>query len=209
MFDENMQLSQYYKLKDLIVTEQVLSSPNMPSTQTEIQNLTHMAEMLDVLHDYVGPFKLLSGYRTKELQNALAAAGDPVAVGTSYHELGLGVDIRPTSMGLVEYFGKLLADENIRNSYREISIKVSQNSIHLGAKILGDTRETKVLGLDENKKYVRLNLDQIQSYIAPYIQTAEETVQVATQIASANPMSSLFLVLGLVSAGAYLILRKR
>jgi hypothetical protein len=140
-------LSAHFSVKDLCLTSKALSQSNYPTTQTEFDNLTYTADALEMLESHIGPLKLLSGFRTKELQLALAAAGDPVAKGTSYHELGLGVDITPTTMPLAEYFGRILADESIKGLFIEIAIKPAQNAIHLGVRLPAESRNAKISGL--------------------------------------------------------------
>lgn len=209
MISKDLQLSTRFKLKDLIVTEQLLSSPNLPSTDIELDNLYKLASHLDDLWTYIGPFKIVSGFRTKELQAALTSKGDPTSLGTSFHELGRAADIVPTSMSLTEFFGKLLADPNLSSGYREIAFKPSQGALHLAIKTPDDMRETKVLGLDENKSYVRLTSDQIQNYISPYIKNIEEAVQISTQLVQENPMKAYIFAGSIFAIGLYLILKKK
>ena len=99
-FDSNMVLSSNYNLADLCVTSQILMQPNIPSDQSTINNLIVTADVLEQLTSTIGPFSVLSGFRTKELQQVLGEAGNPVAQGLSFHEVGRAVDIYPTTMAL-------------------------------------------------------------------------------------------------------------
>lgn len=209
MISPELQLTPRFKLKDLIVTEQKLSLPNLPSTDIELDNLYRLASYLEDLWTNIGPFRISSAYRTKELQQRLTASGDPTSLGTSFHELGRAVDIVPTSMGIAEFFGRLLANENMRFGYREIAIKPSQGSIHLAIKTPDDMRETKVMGLNENKVYSKLSLDEIAQYMAPYKINYEEAVQEAESLIKQTPPILAFAVAGgLFLIGLYFINRK-
>ena len=80
-------LSQNFSLGDLVVTEQILQNPNLPSTQEHMDNLTTLAQTLDEMMSQIGPFQILSGFRTQELQQALKEGGNPTSPGTSFHEV--------------------------------------------------------------------------------------------------------------------------
>lgn len=198
LYDPNAMLSEHYSLGNLTVTNQQLSAPNMPESADHFQNLTYTADILERLDHEVGPFRILSGYRTKELQNALAAAGEPTATGTSFHEIGRAVDIAPTTMTPAEYFGRILANENLKSQFSEISIKPSQNALHLAINIPGDVRDPKVMGLNDAGSYVRLTLDEITSYIQPFMASAQDAYDyAAAQLVTFNRTP---LILGMVAA---------
>ena len=101
-YDPKSQLSAHYTLANLTQTSKPVSTPNLPSSAEHFNNLKLLADALEYLDSKIGPFNIMSGYRTKELQNLLKSAGEPVATGTSFHELGLGVDIYPTTMKIAE-----------------------------------------------------------------------------------------------------------
>ena len=171
-YDPKSQLSAHYTLANLTQTSKPVSTPNLPSSAEHFNNLKLLADALEYLDSKIGPFNIMSGYRTKELQNLLKSAGEPVATGTSFHELGLGVDIYPTTMKIAEYFGKILADPIITSRFVEIAIKPSQNTLHLSVRNPNETRATRITQLNPQGSYVGLSKAQIDSYAAPYRTTA-------------------------------------
>jgi len=168
LFDPKAKLSANYSLKDLTTTSQSLSRPNMPTTTEEFENLQLLADTLELLKSRIGPFSIVSAFRTGELQQALKSQGEPVSTGKSYHELGLGIDIYPTTMNITEYFGRILASSTLKNRFVEIAIKPSQNTIHLAVRPVGSTKEVKVMGLDSKSVYKSLSLEDIARYAKPY-----------------------------------------
>ena len=195
-------LSNRYSVADLCITNQSLSEPNLPSDQNTLGNLEVLAGVLDELEAVIGPFQILSGFRTKELQIKLKEGGNPTAKTLSFHEVGRAVDIFPTTMDLATAFGLILADENLKNKFAEISIKESQNALHLSVNVPGDVREPKILGLnDEGTSYVRLTQEQIQSYVEPILAAAQE----ATAFVARNPVPT-FAVLAGVAILAFLLM---
>lgn len=207
LYDPNAKLSDHYRLKDLTATNQALSAPNDPSSADHFNNLETTAQILESLEYKVGPFTILSGYRTKELQDKLAASGEPTASGLSFHEIGRGVDIYPTTMTLDQFFGLLLADEELKGQFAEIAIKPSQNSIHLATNVPGDVRSAKVLGLNTEGIYARLNLDEIAGYIAPYMASIDEAYDyAAARLVSYNRMPLILTAVAGLAGAAFLLL---
>ena len=193
-FDSNMVLSSNYNLADLCVTSQILMQPNIPSDQSTINNLIVTADVLEQLTSTIGPFSVLSGFRTKELQQVLGEAGNPVAQGLSFHEVGRAVDIYPTTMAISDYFGKILANQDLTNKFAEISIKPGQNSIHLAVNVPGDTRTPKITGLDSSSNTYQTLSD---SAIENYIQQAGAGLENVIQVAEDNPNISIPILVGI------------
>jgi hypothetical protein len=208
-YDPNAMLSTHYSLGDLIATTKQLSQPNFPSDSSHYDNLVLLADMLERLDTQVGPFTLLSGYRTKELQNILTAAGEPTSKGLSFHEIGRAVDISPTTMTIAEYFGQILANEDLKNQFAEIAIKPSQNALHLSINVPGDVRDPKVTGLDSSGTYAALSVDDVANYIAPYMASATDAFNYAeTQVVNTG-VSPMMIGVGLaVALGAFMLLGK-
>lgn len=198
LYDPNAQLSPNYNLGDLTVTNQSLSYPNLPDSTAQFENLTFLADVLEELNAKIGAFRIPSAFRTKELQDKLTAEGQPTSEKTSFHELGRGVDIIPTTMSITDYFGRILADENLKNKFVEIAIKPGQGSIHLAINVPGDVREPRVMGLNTEGSYVRLSLDEIANYIAPFMESAQAAYDyAAAQLVTYNRTP---LILGMVAA---------
>lgn len=202
MFDPNAMLSQHYSLGDLTQTSQMLMRPNFPENVQQFDNLTYLADILERLNHEIGPFQILSGFRTKELQSILAGQGEPVASGISFHEVGRGVDITPTSMSTAEYFGLILAIEDLKNQFAEIAIKPSQNAIHLAINVPGDVREPKITGLNSEGVYARLTLDEIANYLSPFVESVDEAYYAASKLVTQNRIP---LIIGMVAAAGGVI----
>lgn len=180
LYDPNAQLSTHYTLADFTKTNQALSEPNLPAEAYQFENLTYLADTKERLDHEIGPSEILSGFRTKELQNALTASGEPTGSGSmSFHETGRGIDIFPTTMSIADYFGRILANENLKSQFAEIAIKPSQNAIHLAINVPGDIREPKITGLTSEGIYARLNLDEIANYIAPFMNSLDDAYSYA------------------------------
>lgn len=199
-YDLNTKLSAHYTLKNLTQTSQPVSAPNMPTTTDHFNNLKLLADALEMLDAKIGPFNIVSGFRTKELQNLLKSAGEPVATGTSYHEVGLGTDIYPTTMKIAEYFGLILADPELSKRFVEIAIKPSQNTIHLSVRAPGNTKAQKITNLT-SKGYIQLTKDQIMSYVAPFL----DSTGLSTVASSAGGSTPLLIGAGIAAALAFML----
>ena len=211
LYDPNFQLSPHYRLKNLTITNQSLSQPNEPTTNDHLNNLIITAEIMEMLESRVGPFTIISGYRTKELQDKLSSAGEPTSATLSFHEIGRAIDIYPTTMSLDDFFGRILADEEMKSQFAEIAVKHSQNSIHLSTNVPGDIRTPKVMGLNEAGIYARLNLDEIASYIAPFMASIDDAYDyAAAQLVTYNRMPLILTAsVGLVGATFLLLMPKK
>jgi len=208
-YDSGMQLSPKYTLADLCQTSTGL--PNLPlaSQTSEIANLKWLARTLEALETDIGPFTILSGFRTPEVQQALADAGEPVAVRKSFHEAGMAVDITPTlasGVGNQEFYGKLAAavgtDEQPGPWYgkwSEIAYKPSQNSIHLA--LATNTKQNVFMALNSAGTYARLTAEEVADYAKPYLQAIEEAA--STAIAAVSTPVGMGTI-GIVMAGILL-----
>lgn len=205
-YSPSMMLSTHYSLASLVATTKALSQPNLPKTESEIQNLSMTADTLEYLESKIGPFTILSGFRSPELQAVLAASGDPVASGKSYHELGLAVDIYPTTMSFADYFGRILADEEVRSHFIEIAIKPAQNSLHLAVKSPYDLRDPKIMGLNTEDQYARLNAEDIARYIEPFVGSAQEAYDYAeAKLVTYNRTPLILAAVAALGGAAFLI----
>lgn len=183
--DPGMMLSTNFSLAKLTKTSTGL--PNLPNEGSlELRNLGWTADMLEQLGYDVGPFKVVSGFRTHDVQIALADRGEPVASGKSFHEAGLAVDIFPTTMGIEEFYGKLAALVGTSDNQgpwwgklSEIAIKPGQNSIHLALAVPG-SKQNVFLALNSVGIYAALTTDEVLSYAQPFIAAVEEIASRAT-----------------------------
>jgi len=193
MSSADTQLSAKYRIRDLNVTNQALSQPNLPSSGADLQNLKYLADQLEKLEYYIGPFQIKSGFRTHELQLKLGESGAPVSSGKSFHEVGRAVDIYPTTMTMAEFFARMLKDDHIRRNYAEIAYKPSQGTLHLAINVPGDTRNPRISGLDPvTNGYQVLSSAAIQSIIAPYM-SLDEAESVASAAGPAMGLTPYYL----------------
>ncbi len=182
-YDGSEDLWGNYKLKDLCITNTGLPNlpvgiPGMISEEDIFNNLQKLAALLTDLARDVGPFHLLSAYRTPEVQAALASAGEPVppAGKLSFHAVGLAADIAPTTMSLADYFGMMLA-AGYQEKTAEIGYKPSQNSIHLAVKV--PYKQGVVLALDsESGKYGPISQEQVDQFASPFLPEGSEVAAI-------------------------------
>jgi len=177
-YDGSESLFGPYTLANLCVTQTGLY--NIPQDQTTFNNLQSLAALLSGLTTDVGPFTILSGYRTPAVQAALASSGEPVppAGKLSFHEVGLAADIAPTTMTLAEFFGRMLA-AGYQSLTSEIAFKPSQNSIHLA--VVVPYKQGVVLALDPTTNtYGPLSQDAVDSYADPYVEAGQTVAAVDT-----------------------------
>lgn len=207
-YDPSMQISADYTLADLCVTSQTLTAPNLPINQAEINNLGVLAQFLETLTTTIGPFTILSGFRSPELEAVLTAQGEPTAPGLSFHELGRAADLAPTTMTIDQMFGQILANSNMLSQLVEIAWKPSQNSIHLAVNTPDDTRVTKVLTLNSGGIYAQLTADEIEQFIQPYVTSSAAAVTDADNIVSAQGGIPLWMILVGAGAIAYFLFAK-
>lgn len=177
----DMTLYGKYRLKDLTITNTGL--PNLPTTEQEFQNLVWLAKVLIQLEDSIGPFTVISAYRSAAVQDDVGAGA--VAAGKkSFHELGLAGDIYPTTMSLDAYFGKILNSE-WRQKLGEIIYKKSQNTIHISmptSKIQG-----KLMFREPNGVYRLMTDAEIDELSGPYKMTYAPTEYGSNDISESIP----------------------
>ena len=110
--DPEMQLSDHFKLKDLIVTS--LPYSNLPDTQEDLDNLVKMATLLEAIRNNIGTYTIASVYRSQANQDALRKS-NTMAVKKSYHSLGLACDLTPTNGMSTQQFAKALYRNPVTN----------------------------------------------------------------------------------------------
>lgn len=164
--DKNMTLYGKYRLKDLTITNYDL--PNMPN-EAELKNLKWLAKVLTDLENDIGPFTIISAFRSYQVQNAVLGHSPTAQVNRnkSFHEAGMAVDLWPTTQTIEAFFGKILASDYWPENLGEISIKPSQNAIHLS---LPTTRLKNKPMILEGGSYRKLTQNEIEEYRKPYMQ---------------------------------------
>jgi len=209
-FDANEHLSPSFTLADLIVTSHTVD--NRPTTQSEYDNLVNLAQMLEELQNDVGPFTILSAYRSTALQDMLRAEGEPVAAGKSFHELGMAIDLTPKTMSNEEFYGRLAAlvgnDINPGPWYgklSEIAYKPTQNAIHLA--LPTSYKQNVFMALNAAGTYAKLTYEEIENYAKPYLQAIEEAAATAVAAVS-SPVGVGTIALILAGIMGYVVLSK-
>lgn len=198
------QISKYFTLADLTRTDQ--SADNTPDANSLV-NLNQLGKLLDQIYDLVGPFNVLSAFRSKAVEDALSASGQPTAEAAgghvSFHTVGLAADINPTTMSLDEFFGKILAQMGtadqpgpLWNQMTEIGYKPSQGSIHVAGAVTYRAINV-VLSLQDDGTYGRLSPEKILEYMSPYVQQAITDVEQAATSPSG--------IAGILAVGAALL----
>lgn len=162
--DINTTLYGKYKLKDLTITNYDL--PNMPN-EAELKNLIWLAKTLTKLEEDIGSFGIVSAYRSYQVQNAVLGHSPTATVNRkkSFHEAGMAVDLYPHTMSIDAFFGKILASDYWYENLGEISIKPSQNAIHLSLPTARIKSKAMIL---ENGSYRNLSQAEIDSYKEGY-----------------------------------------
>jgi hypothetical protein len=112
-------------------------------------------------------------------------------------------------MSITEMFGRILANESLKNKFAEIAIKPSQNAIHLSVNTPADTRTPKVLGLNNEGIYTRLSLDDIVRYITPYMTSTAAATSYADAELAPPSVSPMLIGLAALGIGAYFLSKKK
>lgn len=163
MIDPNMTLHGKYKLKDLCITNTGLD--NTPTEDLHVNNLRWLAVVLSELEPSLGPFTVLSAYRTREVNNKVTGNNDPNRK-TSFHEVGMAVDFYPLNQSINTYFGRLITTE-WKEKLGEIILKPKQNSIHIGLPTSSYKGAIKILDPQTNS-YRYMTPEEIEEHSEPY-----------------------------------------
>lgn len=151
------QLSPHFTLEDLIVTDQK-GVDNTP-TGTEAQNLRRLAvELLEPLYERVGPFRVISAYRSPALNAKLAGSNAQVS-STSYHMQGIAADIVPlSSLGVRPYLAKM-----IQSGIPFGEAFVKNTALHVS---LPTATKRNVAGEVVNNKYFSFDAEELKKFLA-------------------------------------------
>jgi hypothetical protein len=208
------QISKYFTLSQLTVTN--TGADNTPDASS-LTNLNQLGQLLDLLYDTIGPFNVISAFRSKAVEDALSASGQPTAEAAaghiSFHEVGLAADIYPTNMSLDEYWGKMMAALGtadtpgpLWNQMSEMAYKPTQGSIHVAGAV--DYRNNNVvLALNSSGTYASLTADEIDQYAGPYL--AQAFTDVAAVVSSTGFQMTAGMTLALLALGAFVIYQYR
>jgi len=159
-----MQLSKYFTLADLTITGS--SASNKPDP-TSLENLKKLAGKLDILYDKVGPFKVISGYRSPAVQAAIksGASGSASAAQvstTSYHMKGIAADIQPKNQTPEQFMAKIAQMSDVKNLLGEIAIK--KNALHVS--LATPEKQGVFMWVDGAGKYIRFKSNELAAIIS-------------------------------------------
>ena len=158
-----MQLSKYFTLADLTKTD--TKTANTPD-KAALDSLTKLAKTLDVLYEKVGPFSVLSGYRSPAVQAALktGAAGSSAAAQAadkSYHSLGIAADIAPKNMSAEAFMAKIAQMTDLKNMLGEIAIK--KTALHVS--LATPQKQAVFMWVDSAGQYIRFKTDELAKIV--------------------------------------------
>lgn len=145
-----------FTLGDLTVTNS--SDDNTPTDDTALANLGNLAAMATSLYNGIGPFTIVSAYRSPDVNTEADGASG------SYHEQGIAMDIYPTTMDLPTWFSTLL-NSSFPSQLGEMFIKPSQNSIHFSLATAAKTDFPGILD-PKTKIYRHFQPNELQYYLS-------------------------------------------
>ena len=188
-------LSKRFTLEDLTRTE--TGKVNIPS-QAVIAKLKELAQTLEVLWDNIGPFDILSGYRSQATQEALISSGNVQAVTTSYHTQGIAADIAPSTMKVEDYILKIAANPMVRYKLGQIALKGGALHISLPTEKFSG----QLMFVDPQGQYIRKTDSEIANIIKQRLTQAVAAVK-------ARPVTLGVLPILAIGALVYFILSRR
>jgi len=167
-------LSKYFSLKDLTKTS--LPGDNTPTPEA-LSNLKKLAQVLDILKEKVGPFDVISAYRSPANQAALKSGAQGGASATqaatmSFHSQGLAADIVPKTMNANQYFSAIAENPTLKNMLGEIAVKTNgpylNPAMTLHISVATSTKQGVLMYVDSAGKYIRLASSEVKSFLDRY-----------------------------------------
>lgn len=135
-----MKISKYFDEKETTVSAmgESLKIKNIPN-QDEKDNILYTASRMDLIREFLGiPLIVLSWFRSEELNVAVKGSK------TSFHKLGLAVDIYSTKMSSKDIYDKLIeAQAKGILQFDQLIYYPKQNFVHIGFKLNKDQERKK------------------------------------------------------------------
>lgn len=187
----SLMLSKYFSLKDLTVTS--LPGDNSPTPEA-LSNLKKLAQVLDTLRDKIGPFQVISAYRSPSIQAALksgaqGSASASQAANLSFHSQGLAADIVPSTMNANAYFSAIAANPAIKNMLGEIAVKTNgpylNPAVTLHISVATPSKQGVLMYVDSAGKYIRLAQSEISQFLSKYKAPLVVTAGISVFLAAA------------------------
>lgn len=164
-------LSKRFTLEQLTRTE--TGKMNFPKDQKVLDSLKQLAQTLDLLWENIGPFDVLSAYRSEDVQQALIKAGNIQAIQKSYHAQGIAADIAPTTMKVEDYIIKLAANSMVRYKLGQIALK--GNALHIS--LPTDKFSGQLMLVEKDGQYYRKTDSQITDIVKQRLTQAVAAVK--------------------------------
>lgn len=170
----SLMLSKYFSVKDLTKTS--IAGDNSPTPEA-LANLKKLAQVLDVLTDKIGPFDVISAYRSPTIQSALKSgaqggASASQAASKSFHSLGLAADIVPKTMTANAYFSAIASNSAIKDMLGEIAVKTNgpylNPAMTLHVSVATPTKRGVLMYVNSAGSYIRLAADEVKSFLSKY-----------------------------------------
>jgi len=194
----NAKISKYFTLKDLTKTAQ--GTANIPNA-AELKQLTILAKLLDRLYDEVGPFSVLSAFRSEETQATLKKTETAAAKKKSFHELGMAADITPKNIDIFTYWLKVIDLPWVKKGgLGEIALKTPQNAVHISNGVKG-YKEYVLMEQDVAKNYIRVSPERLAQIKKNY---GSRAIASTKNVGSKN--TALFAGGGLLAIAAVMML---
>jgi hypothetical protein len=159
-------LSKYFTLSDMTITS--IQKPNVPTPEA-LKNLKDLAVLADLLYEQVGPFKIISAYRSPEVQAALkSGAGGSSAASQaathSFHSLGMALDLVPNNMSAQTFWAEIASRPDLKNRLGEIAIK--QNALHIS--LATPNKQGVLMYVDKAGRYIRMAANEVSDFISKH-----------------------------------------
>lgn len=151
--------SKYFSLDQLTRTDTGLS--NKP-TSADVPKLERLGKVLDTIYEKIGPFKIVSGYRSPAVQQELKSSGNTQAIKQSYHMTGQAADIMPTNQSVKDFFAKITATPDVKNLFGGYAIKSSV--IHFDTDT--SSRRGVAMFVDKAGNYIRFTAASLKDFMS-------------------------------------------
>lgn len=197
-------ISKYFTLRDLTKTGQ--GTANIPNA-AELKQLTILAGLLDRLFDEVGPFTVLSAFRSEATQAKLKTTETAAAKKKSFHELGMAADITPKNTDIFTYWLKVIDLPWVKKGgLGEIALKTPQNAVHISNGVKG-FKEYVLMEQDVAKNYMRVSPARLAQIRKNYGANGAVVASVRGPASLfSSPNAALYLGGGLLALAAFYML---
>jgi len=168
------QISKHFTLSDLTITS--LAGNNTPTGEA-LSNLKKLGAVLDILYDELGPFKVISAYRSPTIQAALksgagGSASASQAATYSLHSLGMAADIVPSKGTANDFFTRIAESPRLKAMLGEIAIKTNgpylgpAQTLHIS--LPTSTKQGVLMYVNSAGQYIRMASADVGAFLSKY-----------------------------------------